>query len=65
MTDIYHPKGSMCINCQNIMRHCEFLYFDAMPVILEKYTEDGLRDSFFAVKCTEFLAKNRHTGIEK
>jgi len=28
-----------------------------MPVILEKYTENGIGDRFLAVKCTEFLAK--------
>lgn len=64
MTDIYHPKGSMCINCQNRMRHCEFLDFHSMPVILEKYTENGIGDRFLAVKCTEFLAKDRCKDIK-
>ena len=52
MTDIlYHPKGSMCINCGNWMKDCHKLDFQSMRP-LDKYEADGKQ--YIEVKCNNY-----------
>ena len=52
MTDIlYHPKGSMCINCGNWMKDCHKLDFQSMRP-LDKYQADGKQ--YIEVKCNNY-----------
>lgn len=47
---MFRPKGSMCINCKNVL-HCDVkkLDFSKMPILVE---DDG--DGWTVVKCTSF-----------
>ena len=57
MTDIYYPKGGMCMSCANIERHCEFIDFKSMPIILKPPLKTN-EDRFIEVKCIHYINKN-------
>lgn len=52
-TKVYHPKGSMCANCQNRLKDCTDLNFNEMRVIKQYKSKEG-QINFQVVKCEEF-----------
>ncbi len=54
MTNIYHPKGSMCAVCVNKDKDCaKVLDFKLMPV-MSQYSPVGDKNSYKIVKCSMF-----------
>ena len=51
MTEIYHPKGSMCFACKDTKKDCTGLDFKGMPFL---YRYNHNEDQFNVVKCTNF-----------
>ena len=56
-TKIYHPKGSMCMNCTKANEDCTNLNFKEMPVI-KQYSKENENIVFKVVKCLSFDRTN-------
>ena len=61
---IYHPDGAACINCERVLKPCQFFKFSTMRVIdtyeVETYyTTEGYK----VVKCSERLVKETSMNI--
>lgn len=53
MVKIYHPKGSMCSNCERAHKDCSKFDFKSMPV-MRRYSESNNPNEFVIVRCVEF-----------
>lgn len=59
MTNIYHPKGSMCGVCVNNKLNCaRALAFNTMPII-STYTKDDDGINYRIVACLMFNKKDK------
>lgn len=54
----YVPKGSMCINCQDIGQACNYRFRD-MQVLTRHHFIDGSRP-LALVKCTYYKPKEKN-----
>lgn len=63
MTNIYHPKGSMCAVCVNNKLNCgKALDFKFMPV-MSQYVVTGDESVYKIVKCAMFnKSKNKDSN---
>ena len=55
MTEIYHPKGSMCATCAHKDRDCSNLKFHSMHVLSQYFPCKGEPLVFKVVLCQEFV----------
>lgn len=62
MSKIEHqPKGSMCANCEHVLRSCDHLDFKSMPTISQKPSRNGV----VIVKCTGWQKRDKNPHGEE
>ena len=60
-----HPLGSMCMACEHLKRNCNYLPFEDMPDVIERYniTNPDVNSLHIRiVKCTDFKRKEGAWG---
>lgn len=57
-SELFHPKGSMCLSCINKNKNCSELEFEKMPRMMI-YSTAGDSTCYRVVKCSDFIKEDK------